>query len=171
MRGRKLNIQWQHNEATLKELYLNERCLWRKTRFHALWLIRRGRSVVETADLLGIPRRNIQRWLQWYRQEGIEAVRQRQRGGGKGRTPYVTPAQRAKLEEKAQEEGFRTIGEAVHWVQAQWGVLYTYNGMRSLFRRLKFRKKTPRPMALHASSQQQEAWKKGDFWRPSELTA
>jgi len=160
MRGRKMNIQWDHDEATLKELYMKEQDPHLRIRFQALWLLRRGYCLAQTAEVLGVHLRTVQRWLCWYRQGGIEALRSH-RQGGKGRSPYLSPHQISMLYDRASEDGFFTIHEAVDWVWEQFGVHYTYWGMRSLFRRLGFIKKTPRPISSKASLQAQQYWKKG----------
>ena len=160
MRGRKMNIQWEHDEATLKELYINEQDPHLRIRFHALWLLRRGYRLAQTAEVLGVHIRTVQRWLCWYRQGGIEALRSH-RQGGKGRSPYLSSHQISMLCDRASEDGFFTIHEAVDWVWRHFGVRYTYWGMRFLFRRLGFIKKVPRPISSKASLQAQQYWKKG----------
>ena len=116
MRGRKMNIQWEHDEATLKELYMNEQDSHLRIRFQALWLLR------QAAEVLGVHLRTVQMWLCWYRQ------------GGHGRSPYVSPQQISMLCDRASREEFFAIHEAVDWVWRHLGVRYTYWGMRSLFR-------------------------------------
>jgi len=81
--------------------------------------------------------------------------------GKEGRSPYLSPHQISMLCDRASEDGFFTIHEAVEWVWRHFGVRYTYWGMRSLFRRLGFIKKTPRPVSSKASLQAQQYWKKG----------
>ena len=160
MPGRKMKVQWRHDEASLKELYLKEQDFRIRMRLQALWLLRRGYSLAQTAEVVGVHLRTVGRWLFWYRQGGIEALRSH-RQGGDGRSPYLTSEQVSKLCERASAEGFFTIHEAVEWVWEQFGVRYTYWGMRSLFRRLGFVKKVPRPISAKASPQAQQAWKKG----------
>ena len=55
----------------------------------------------------------------------------------------------------------RTVGEAVRWVEWQFGVRYTAWGMRSLLQRLTIGPKVPRPLAAQADLEAQEAWKRG----------
>ena len=65
------------------------------------------------------------------------------------------------MKAKAAEGAFRTIHDAVRWVRETFGVEYTYWGMRSLFNRLKIKRKVPRPRAVKADPEAQAAWKKG----------
>jgi len=69
------------------------------------------------------------------------------------------------LRERAAEEGFRSLREAQEWIEQNFQVRYSLDGVRSLFQRLNIIRKTPRPMAVKASPEMREAWKKG-AWRP-----
>ncbi len=161
MRGRRLRIAWQEDEVTLWQRYRSELDPDLRTRWHALWLLRQGRSVTETAALVGVHRRSVQRWLSWYRQGGLAAVAQHRQGGRQGRTAYLTAEQQAHLTAETARGTIRTVGEAVRWVEQQFGVAYTAWGMRSVLQRLKIRKKVPRPLAAQADLAAQEAWKRG----------
>ena len=161
MRGRRLVIDWQEDAGTLWQRYRSEPHPELRTRWHALWLLRQGRSVTATAALVGVHRCSVQRWLAWYRQGGLAAVAQHRQGGRQGRTPYLTAEQQAHLRAETVQGTIRTVGEAVRWVAQQCGVTYTVWGMRSLLHRLQIRKKVPRPLAAKADLDAQEAWKRG----------
>ncbi|MGI8405442.1 MAG: helix-turn-helix domain-containing protein, partial [Thermomicrobiales bacterium] len=76
------------------------------------------------------------RWVSWYRTGGIEAVIQRTPGhGAPGRPSRLTPEQVHALVARASTGSFRTIWEAVDWVQGEFGVTYTYTGMHALLNR------------------------------------
>src|SRR5919202_1159783 len=161
MRGRRLRVEWQDDEATLRRRYRREADAELRPRWQALWLLRQGRSATETAALVGVHRRSVQRWLAWYRQGGLAAVAQHRQGSRQGRTAYLTAEQQAQLKAETARGTIRTVGEAVRWVEQQFGVTYTEWGMRSLLHRLKISMKVPRPMAANADLEAQAAWKKG----------
>ncbi len=92
--GRCLRIEWKHSEAQLKKAYLAQKRPLPRTRLHFLWLVRRGKSLAEAAEIVGHPYGSAKRWLRYYRQGGLEAVESR-RGVGKGRAWRLTPEQRA----------------------------------------------------------------------------
>src|SRR5919199_6868680 len=161
MRGRRLRIAWQEDEGTLWQRYRGEPDPELRTRWHALGLLRQGRSATAAAALVGVHRCSVQRWLRWYRQGGLAAVAQHRQGGRQGRTAYLTAEQQARLEEETAQGSIRTVGEAVRWVEQQFGVTYTEWGMRSLLHRLKISPNVPRPLAANADLEAQEAWKKG----------
>ncbi len=161
MRGRRLRIAWQDDELTLWQRYRQEADPELRTRWHALWLLRQGRSVTAAAALVGVHRCPVQRWLAWYRQGGLAAVARHRQGGRQGRPPYLTAEQQAQLTAETAQGRIRMVGEAVRWVEQQFGVRYTEWGMRSLLHRLKISPKVPRPLAANADLAAQEAWKKG----------
>ncbi len=161
MRGRRLVIDWQDDEAALYRRYRTERDAELRPRWQVLWLLRRGRSATEVATVVGVHRRSVQRWLAWYRQGGLAAVAQHRQGGRQGRTAYLTPEQQAQLTAETARGTIRTVGAAVRWVEQQFGVRYTYWGMRTLLHRLKIGPKVPRPLAAQADLDAQEAWKRG----------
>jgi len=157
----RLQIEWQEDEATLKQRYLNEKDPQNRTRLQALWQLRRGRTTTEAAEMVGKHPRTIQDWIAWYRQGGLAEVLRHRHGGHGGKASRLTPQQMGELEALASAGQVRCIQDGVQWAQEQHGVHYTYWGMRDVFDRLELRKKVPRPRNPKASAAQQEAWKKG----------
>lgn len=158
--GRQLQVDWKEDEDTLKALYLAEKDHQRRTRLQALWYLRQGHTIEETAARVGKHARTIQTWVAWYRAGGRQEVLDRRQGGQGGTPRRLSPEQEEELETKARQGEIRTIWDGVHWAQEQ-GVEYTYWGMRWVFWRLKLKKKVPRPSNPQASPQEQEEWKKG----------
>jgi transposase len=89
-----------------------------------------------TADIVGVDERTVRRWLTVYRRDGLDEVLRRVPGHhAVGRRPKLTTEQIAVLVERAAAGAFHTVGDAVAWVQATWGVVYGYQGMHALLRR------------------------------------
>jgi transposase len=159
--ARKLEIEWQHDASSLEALYRAEKDGKKRTRLHALWLLRQGKSMCETAGLLAVHYRTVQEWLHWYRRGGVAEVLAHPQGGQGGPVPRLTPEQEQALVEQAKTGQIRTIADGVAWVWAQYQVHYSYWGMRWVFVRLKLRLKVPRPRNPKASAEIQAAWQKG----------
>ena len=157
----RLQVEWQEDEATLKQYYLSEKDAQNRTRLQALWQLRRGRTIAEVAEMVGKHPRTVQDWVAWYRQGGLEEVLRHRHGGHGGRQSWLTDEQEDELKAAATAGEVRCIQDGVQWAQEQHGVTYTYWGMRRVFVRLGLRKKVPRPRNPQASAEQQEAWKKG----------
>lgn len=159
-----MHIEWQETADQLRERYQQEKNSERRLHLHGLWLVRQGYSLRQTARLLGVHERSVRRWIAWYRQGGVEAVRSHLMAGRQGRASRLSKEQQEQLVEQAAQGNIRTIGEGRQWVEKTYGVHYTYYGMHSMFERLKLKKKVPRPIAAKACLEEQEAWKKG-AWR------
>ena len=159
--GRSLQVDWQHSEQTLRERYLEETDHQDRTRLHALWLVRKGRSMSEVAETIGVCYESVRRWIDWYRSGGVEEILSRRHGGSGGKKPRLTKKQHEKLREKAERGELRTISDGVRWAREEAGVEYTYWGMRHVFERLDLKKKVPREQSPDADPEEQEAWKKG----------
>lgn len=171
-RGRPLVIDWRpEDEATvLKELYLKERRADVRPRLHALWLLRTGRSVRAVAAVVGVHERTVQRWLGWYREGGVAALRAH-RQAGTGQPSFLTAGQQDQLWEHAATGAVRTAAEAQQWVAEQFGVTYRPGGMYALLARLRIHPKVPRPVNPKADQVAQAAWKKGGSLTPSSVPA
>jgi len=158
----RLQVEWQEDEATLKKSYQQEKDHQKRTRLQALWYLRQGRTIGETAGLVGVHYRTVQSWVAWYRQGGIAEVLSHRHGGSRPQERRLTAEQEAQLKTLAEAGKIRTIWDGVHWAEEKHSVRYTYWGMRWVFYRLALRKKVPRQRNPKASDEQQAAWKKGD---------
>lgn len=160
-RGRPLELNWLEDAAQMYERYRREKNPELRARWHALWLIRQGRTLREAAGVLGVNERTVRLWVAWYREGGLKEIERHRRGGRQGQPSRLNAEQRAQLRERVAEGTFHCIIEVVAWVEETYGQRYTPQGMYSLFRRSGFKKKVPRPIGAKADLQAQEAWKKG----------
>lgn len=167
-RGRPLVIDWRREDAegTLKAAYRQERRADVRPRLQALWLLRSGRGVREVARLVGVHERSVQRWVGWYRDGGVAAIRAH-RQAGTGQPSFLTADQQAQLWAQAAAGAFRTAAEAQRWIEAQFGVRYRPGGIYALLGRLRIHPKVPRPVNPKADQVAQAAWKKGGSPTPS----
>jgi transposase len=158
--GRPLKISWQDDESAFFQRYRGEKQPDLKPRLHVLWLLRQGSSLTETATVLGVHYTSVQQWVAWYRQGGVVEVLSHRRMG-QGQPSWLTAAQQEQLRSQVALGQFRTARSAVQWVKETFGVEYKLKGMYSLLKRLKGKKKVPRPLATNTSLEAQEEWKKG----------
>jgi transposase len=155
-------IGWQEADSAraLKDRYGREAVGEVRTRLHALWLLREGRSVTETAQVVGVHYRTVQRWMTDYRQGGVDAVVAR-RSGGHGRAARLSAEQAEAVRSAAATGVFRTAAQVREWIEDQFGVAYGEGGIYSVLARLRVHPKVPRPVNPKADHAAQEAWKKG----------
>ena len=97
MIGRPLEIDWNKNDTpeALKEAYRSQTDINIRTRVHLLWLVRSGWQIKAAAEAVGTHYRSAQRWVEWYRDGGLDKVVSRKMGG-------VGPAQ---VSERGAREG------------------------------------------------------------------
>lgn len=171
-RGRKLTVVWaaEDDAASLYARYRRERRADVRPRLHGLWLVRRGHTTRETAEVLGVDERTVQRWLAWYRAGGLAPLEGRH-AGSQGAPSFLTSEQTAELAEEVATGRFRTAAEIRRWVAERWGVSYTEGGMYALLKRLRCAPKVPRPVHEKADHPAQARWKKGGSRRPSTRSA
>ena len=146
--------------ATLKGWYRREHRADQRLRLQGLWLLRAGRSVEETAAAVGVHRRTVDRWVDWYRTGGLEAVLAH-RLGGPGPARWLTPEQEAQLRTEVATGRFRTAAAIGAWIADTFGVRFRPGGIAKVLRRLRARPKVPRPHHAKADPAAQVAWQKG----------
>lgn len=136
MRGRPLVIQWNESEEDLYGLLRRERNGHRRARYQALWMLRRGYNISEVSQAVGVDYRTVQRWVSWYRKDGLDAVIRRTPGyAAPGQPSRLNQAQIELLMTQADTGSFRTVRDAMSWVEREFGVKYTYTGMHALLNR------------------------------------
>lgn len=167
-----VRVSWTESADELYARFARERDGRRRQRLQALWLVCRGEPMAEAARLAGVGQRSLERWLGWYRQGGLATVLERVPGhGARGQASRLTVDQQQALVAQTTGGAFRTYHEARLWVEQQFGVAYTYNGMFTLLARLDIHPKVPRPQAEKADPAAQTAWKKGALPPPSPTRA
>ena len=144
MSGRKLTVDWKH---TAEELYAHSNHTPNTQiarRFQALALLQRGRTLKETAAIVGVSMRTVQKWLTWYRTGGLDELTRRTRGGNRIPVrPLLTPDQQAQLLQHAATQGFRTLREAAAWCREALGVELSERPMRRVLEQLGFKLGVP----------------------------
>ncbi len=144
----------------LKARYRGEARADRRMRLHGLWLLREGRSVPEVAAMVGVHRRTVDRWVDWYRTGGLAGVLGH-RQGGRGRARKLRPEQEQHLAAEVAIGRFRTGAEVRAWVATTFGVAFRPSGLAKVLKRVHAAPKVPRPRHVKADPAAQAAWQKG----------
>ena len=159
--GRRLQIEWQETPEELKNRYRQEKHLQRRERLMSFWHLCEGKQVKEVAEMTGTDVRVIQKWLAWYRTGGLDEVLRRVTGHGTvGAPAYLNALQQKALVARVKLGDFKTVWDVMGWVEARWGIRYSYEGMRSVMKRNECVLKVPRPQSENANRQQQADWQK-----------
>jgi transposase len=128
MAGTKLRLGRPDVAAVIDEMHAAERDGWRKTRLLAVKLAARGQHTsAEVADICGIARGHLFRWLAAVRQGGLEALLKRDKPGPREGTPRgVDAAVMAQLQSKLKAGDFVTVQQARQWLEERHGVVRPY---------------------------------------------
>jgi transposase len=161
-------VVWRSEDSVeaLRRAYREEADGEVRTRLHGLWRLRRERRLGEVAEVVGVHPRTVQRWVRWYRDGGLAAVRSRKRGG-RGEASWLSPEQQAAVVEQAATGAFHTAADVRQWISDRFGVSYRPKGIYRLLGRLGCRPKVPRPVREKANLAEQAAWKRGGSPRRS----
>lgn len=171
--GQRLQIEWQETADQLKIFYRWERNPHRKIRLQALWHLRCGKRLQDVVEIVGVCYRTLQYWVAWYRVGGLAEVMRRIPGHGNRGIAKLTALQQRALAAKVALGLFRTVWDAIQWVQDRWQIQYRYSGLLSCIKRLQGRLKVPRPRSVKADMDAQLAWKTrglSEALREAELT-
>ncbi len=160
-------MEWaaEDTEEGLKERYRREERADVRMRLHGLWLLRTGRAVRETAAAVGVHRRTVDRWVDWYRTGGVTEVISHHQGG-RGRPPRLTAEQEEQVRAEVATGRVRTAAEIGRWIESTVSVAYRPGGVTALLHRLQAAPTGPRPRHVKADPAAQEEWKKGGSLPP-----
>ena len=128
----------------------------------------KGRSVISLAETLDVTRGAINRWLQWYDIDGVDALRSLPVPGA---APKLNATQQqvlvALIEAGPPSAGYSTgiwtgpmIGDLIH---RQFGVRYHNHHVPWVLHRLGFSVQRPRKRLARADLQKQEYWLRKEF--------
>ena len=151
----------RESEAELSALEKKHRASPYGQRFRMLRLLKSGRcgSVQQVADTLGYSLRQCQRWLELYRQAGLDGLTSghlAKRGG----VERMTPAAWKALNEAIGRDEIRSYTQA-RTLLAEHGVVYKdASSVFRLFKRHKIKAKTGRYQHQKADPEAQETFKK-----------
>ena len=136
MAGRRLNIEWRSEDTpeALKAAWQAESKHAVKMRLHGLWMLRRGMSIGEVAFALDVHYRTVRRWLDWYKDGGLEEVVARRRGG-KGGESRLNEEQISRLAWEMETGRLVTAEDVKSWIAYQCDERYTMPGVYSLMQR------------------------------------
>lgn len=106
-----------------------------KQRLNALYLLKTGQAKTrkEVAQLLGVHRDTVGRWLTAYQKGGLDSLLKWEKAPGK--TPLLTPEMQQDLKHRLQsDEGFSSYKAIAEFVRNEYGVSIGYDAVYKLVR-------------------------------------
>jgi len=155
-------IEISESETFLEKSLKRAKMGFRKERLQMLWWIKTGQINYrqEIGERLGRSPATITRWLSLYRQGGLAALLEEKKAPGA--TPQIRGETLEKLKHRlSSEEGFRSYGAIVEWLQQECGVTVKYETVRQCVRhKLQAKLKVPRPRSLKQAPEAIATFKK-----------
>ena len=119
-----------------------------------------SKSQSAAAELIGLGGRQGQNIWRKYREGGVEGLLERISGAAPCK---LTREQLLELEERLKDDDIQFLHESVSYIKKKYGESYTESGIHYMFKRLKIKKKTGRPVNIR-----QDTEGLGDFKKTSE---
>ncbi|MDZ7970039.1 MAG: helix-turn-helix domain-containing protein [Nostoc sp. DedSLP03] len=160
--ARPFNLEISESAEYLSKSLSKVRTSAEKERLLVLWWIKTGEVTQhqQLSQRLGRDSSTVTRWLQKYRQGGLEKLLEVKTAPGA--TPKITTEMRSRLEEKLKcPEGFGSYQQIVEWLKQEWNVEIKYKTVYRLVRyQLQAKLKIPRPQGKQQDEQAVNLFKK-----------
>lgn len=154
-------VEIKESVEELKQLLGVQRTAVGKERVQLLYLLKtaQAQTMKAAAQLLGRHRVTLQKWLNHYREGGIESLLETKAPSGRGRA--IPAWAEAALVKRLQEpQGFESYGATQQWLESNLGIIAPYKTVHKLVHyRLASSPKVPRPVSVEQSQQQLLAFK------------
>ena len=92
-----------------------------------------GKTESDIAHLLGVCERTVRNWLRLYRKKGLDALCTLHYQGDPGE---LTSSQAEQLKAEIRTGRFRCARQVREWIQATFGIAYSFSGTKRLLERL-----------------------------------
>jgi len=113
-------------------------------------------TLKEVANLLNYGYKTVKTWWRNYKEGGLEKLLEWKVEGFKGR---LKDEQVKKIEEEINNREFRTQKEIADWIEKEFGVKYTQQGISRLLKKLKIKKKVGRPVNINKQEEKSKEFK------------
>ena len=160
--GKRLEYSTEIKESVedLQKLEEGQSLVLFRDRLRYIRLLKSGevKTQKEASESIGISERQGQRNWRLYRQEGlIGLLRKPERPGAPTK---LTAKEFEELDKRLENDDIQFLHEAVAHVKEQYQEEYTISGMHYVFKRLKVKKKTGRPVNIRQDKEGGEDFKK-----------
>ena len=158
-------VEDHHSRMELQNCAKRETDARRRIRLQVIILAQQGYTVPQIIEALGGSRRPIQEYVRRYNRDGLAGLVDRRQGGNHR---HLSDAEEQQIMEHLDRtaadprDGVRRGEDLRRWIEQQFGVLYSLNGIYVLLDRLGYSCLMPRPRHANADPEAQAAFKKND---------
>lgn len=128
-----------------------------RDRWRAVLLALEGRTTTAIMDKLGRSKNFVQRWVYFYRDQGLKRLHPLKQPGKPPRLPR--DQQQAFLQRINRSEQILRGRDIVEVLRQEFGVVYSLNAAYDLLHRLGYEPLKPRPVNPKKDPEEEQAWK------------
>jgi putative transposase len=164
-----MHVVNHHSVSYLKQRAKKEKNARLRIRLQTIILAMQGYTAPQIVEVLGVSRRPIQEYVYRYNRDGLEGLKDRRCGGNHR---HLTDEEERQISVYLNRtagdprQGVRRGEDLRRWIERQFGILYSINGIYELLHRLGYSCLMPRPRHANADPEIQAAFKKTP-WRKS----
>ena len=131
-------------------------------RIQMLILLKKNPKITleEVAENLNFGYKTVKTWWRNYREGGLDKLLEWNVKGAKGK---LTEYQLKKLEEEINKGIFQTQKEIAKYIEKEFGVKYSQQGISRLLKKLKIKKKKGRPVSIQKDQDKAKEFKEKTF--------
>ena len=123
MPARRRPIDVHHQASAVLERETQEKVPWKLQRLQGLRLALEGQDGYRRiAAIVRVTTSTLNKWINWYREGGIEGLLSRPVGAGGGKEPRFTPKEWERFREQLAKGEWRTARDAQRWLQETMGL-------------------------------------------------
>lgn len=166
-------VKAHHSQKELRGYAKRETDARLRIRLQVIILAQQGYTVPQIVEALGVSRRPLQEYVRRYNRDGLAGLIDRRQGGNHRHLSDAEEQQIMEYVDRTAEDprgGIRRGEDLRRWIEQQFGVLYSLNGIYRLLDRLGYSCLMPRPRHAKTDSEAQAAFKK-TRWRRSGRSA
>ncbi len=157
------------SESSLSSLGEERRDSRVERRIIACRMVAAGKSAPEVGAAVGVDERTVRVWVKEFNRDGIESLRY---GRYKGAKPHLPAEYEVEVIEAIRRGPPESMGITVwrgwavrRWLEEEYGVKYSRDGVYKLLHRLGLSSLMPRPLHPESAPEEQESFKKNSSKR------
>lgn len=160
MRKLDYNLEIKETVDDLLSMERKERVGMYRDRVRFIRLLKQGAHLSQRAagQALGLKVSRSQQLWRMYREGGTaKLLGKKPHGSGWGK---LDSCQMSRLQQRLASHDIRTQKEVMAWLKSEYGIIYTQSGISMLFKRLKIKLKTGRPVNIRKDVMGEQTFKK-----------
>ena len=156
---RQLNLSGEQKEALQMRYQETNNRRWQE-RIQCVLLKSQGLTLEAISEVVPYSVNRISYWVREYADKGLDGICIWEYKGSRG---YLSKEQQGELKHHVVETSYTRVKDVGVWVEQQWGIHYSEDGIREMLHNLGFSYQKGRIVPGKASAEKQALFFEGDF--------